>query len=262
VARGDSFWTSTVYEQGVESHLVAREYRWNGSSYVAEPTEKWSIGPAYNSLDVEVGLDSNDNVWAWSVGANVVHVLHGDGLLGGDEGEQYTLASSTIFIDNADDPSVGVATSCDASGCTTLEYSAGVLAPAASQPWAAEQAVVANEHDGTRVLVDATQGVVVDDGSQSTILHATDQVLYADASEAADGTLYVAAVVDSGSSVDVQLSYGVMGAVFTSETFALDPALDPEGVSVHATQDRVAIAVSAVDGSGNDAVGWAFLSPL
>ena len=111
-------------------------------------------------------------------------------------------------------------------------------------------------------LADGSDGVVVDDGTQSNVVLAGMPVAQARATLAPDGTLYVAAVADDAGTWKVKLVYGDPAAPsFTTVDIPVDAALTPTGVGLLVDANRVFIAVASEDGTGNDAVGWLFLGP-
>lgn len=262
VAEGDSFVASTVYNKSGQSFLIAVRYNHNplsqdydrGVSDVSAVTQ-------YDSLDVDLTLDSLGRPWAWSVGATEVHVLHGDGTFSADAGDSLSLpAAEAVFIDSAT-LLLGTATACSSVMCETYEFDDVSLALSGSQPWAAYAAVSAGEADDIIVLVDPVAGVTLDDGSSSSVLYSGNQVFYASASMAPNGTMYVAAVLDNAGTTEAWLSYGDPAGTMTDVVIPVPNGVIPTGAAVYADNNRVFYAVSGNDGI-DGYVGWTFLGPL
>lgn len=265
VGRADHFWAATTYTQGSNTFLISREYRWDGAigAYWNANADLHYVAPTYTAIDVSVGVDSRDDAWAWAVGADRLHVLHGEGTFAEDDGADTLIPSAqTVFIDDADSFLAGTATSCDAGTCTSWVYDGASLGQSVQQPWSSDRAIASSEHDGVVSLADPTSGVLVDDGTQSELLLPTLVCRSVDASSHA-GTTYLAGVCNDGSGDEVWLAWGSPGSAFSSVVLPVDAGLTATGAAVHADADRVVVAASATadDGSGNDRVGWTFLGP-
>ena len=258
---GTSLWSSIVYNLGGQSYLIAAEYAYNSATDEYERGElDYYPVTQYNSLDVELQIDSSGYPWAWSVGANTLHVLRGEPGVFDLGGSVPISAANSILMDGAS-PTVSTATACWTLSCTTWTFDGSAIAPSAIQEWPGKSGDAAGENNGTRVIVDDVFAITVDDGSQSLLLFSGENIAHADAILSDTGILYVAAIVDGSDSVS--LMYGdPVGALTRIELPVDDTGVQTlTGVGVFADASRILLGVSTEDGSGNDQVGWAFLAP-
>lgn len=260
-SNGTSLWSSIVYNLGGLSYLIAAEYTYNGTSgdYERGELDYYPV-TQYDSLDVELQLDSNGYPWAWSVGANTLHVLRGESGVIDLGGSVAISAANSILIDNAN-ATVSTATACWTLSCTTWTFDESTIAPAAVQEWPGKSGDAAGENYGTRVIVDDVFAITVDDGFQSLLLFSGENIEHADAVLSDTGILYVAALVAGSDSIS--LMYGDPVGALARVEIPVDEsgAQNLTGVGVFADNSRIMLGVTTEDGAGNDAVGWAFLSP-
>ncbi|NCG18836.1 MAG: hypothetical protein GWP91_07470 [Rhodobacterales bacterium] len=263
VASGDKFWASTVYTRTStdQTFLIAKSYNYRtaDSEYVNGATDVRTANSSYTATNVDLPLDNADNAWAWATGGDRVHVLHGDGTSGLYDGaEQSFIGAENIFINSANN-STSTATACDSAGCQTLAADGGAITATVDQDWSTDSFTHTSSHDGIWVLAPST-GLLIVDGSQTHRVLSSFPILHADAI-LYDGLLYIAAVIDDGASQVMMLHGDPNAGTFAQTIFPInaDRTLTPTGVAIHADADRIMLAISAEDGTGDDAVGWAFL---
>jgi hypothetical protein len=268
VGTSDRFYGAVAYEQAGQTAMFSREWTWddnaNPPSFVPGNND-FALHPLYSSIDIEIALDNGGDPWVWSLGDTRLGVLHGDANTVTEDPEAFTTITTgaALFIDNA---GAGTGTICDVGGCASYQFD-GVtssLSPAATQPWAGQNAIAASEQYGLIAYADVTEGLTLDDlndGAPAMPLLSSTKVTAVEASMAPNGTVYIASIID-GNGSEVLLSYGDIGGSFTSVTLPYVVGQVPIGVAIHATATRVMLAVASEDGAGNDQVNWTFFEPL
>jgi len=264
-SRGDRWWAATAYDGTIVTSLIAVDYTWNSidGEYERGALDHSDPATLYDSVDIELAVDDNDEPWAWSVGTNVLHVLRGNGSNAADEGDLIQgISATSVFVTDPDNSNTGTGTYCDGTSCETYEFNGVSLLSSATQDFAAETLDSTDNNDGTLVLANIGTGVWVTDGATSYLVADDEHAESADASWRGN-TVYVATIYDDGGGPTVRLSFGdpALGALTPVDVPIEDAGriLTPTGVAIVAASNRVVIAVSATGDTGDDAVGWAFL---
>ena len=113
-------------------------------------------------------------------------------------------------------------------------------------------------HSGLGVIGLSGGGVVLDDGATSSTHLSSYRVLHADAVEH-DGVIYIAAIVDDNGTPEIVLAE-VDGTQETVADLVWTDGLDPVGVTVEATSNRIMVAAVGSDGSTTaGSLFWAVL---
>jgi hypothetical protein len=254
---GDALWVGASWSDGVGGGVLAlARLGWAGAWQV-DQTVVWPQADA--GLQVDVAMEAGEP-WLCAGGAAWVGYLRGDG------------ASEPRGV--AADGSRGCAsagprfTTVDASGAPTAweaDPDAADPAPmvASSQPLAAERWAAVRESEGVITATAEAGGVVAVIDEVLEALVPALPVEDAQAVVADDGTIWVAAVAERGKGAELVLAWGAAGAMTQTWLPVLVPGgavpLEPRGVALAVTGDRVVVAVTGVDSPGVDAVGWVLL---
>jgi Putative metal-binding motif len=264
VAIGDVVYPATVYFESENrfGYLLVQPLQWLGT------VNGWfPLSPAYADYalvtwsSVELSLDDEDQIWMCASDDDTIAYLKAEGP-----------ASPSASVSGPDGsrgcwPNEGPGfTTCDAAGqCTAYDVPVIGEAPVASpvQPWSADVFTSIRERDG-HVAATLASGGVVDIEGPSRATHFP-SYLFTDAEIVEeDGALWLAGVADRGSGPELLLAT-IDGASTVERWLSVTDGprtLAPSAASLLLTDERVVLAVSAldVDGTGRDLVGWMWLT--
>lgn len=223
----------------------------------------------YSASNLDVVYDSDGNPFSLACSDLRLNAIYG--VTGGpftpSQSSVTTATGDMCFF--SDVPSLdGTDWSADFSLCTAGSCANWTLSDTASfsnnGPDAATIAY-GDQDEGWIVTIDSAGSAYVRAaGGVDQGVFPGETVLHLDASEHED-TLYVAAIIDGASGIEVWLEFGP--ATGERERIQLpfdDPDVIgeiPATIGVFADADRVGVAVSALGGGSADTVGWVFFGP-
>jgi hypothetical protein len=260
-ARGSEVVFGTTYYSSVNDYgyQAARPLSWLGpgigwfpspASYYDRVLTSWNL--------VDLRLDGDGSPWLCATSADQLAYMRGDGTPGSPGAALDGVDGTRGCVWTAPEQVTTIA----ADGlATTWDVDPAAVAPptlSADQPFATGNWFGGREKDGVALLISTTAGFDTLDGSGGRT-HWYDQYAFTDADLAVDGSdAWVAGIVNRGNGNEVLLAGGGADRFFGVKQGTR--ILNPVGVAVALTPDRVILAVSAYDvtGSGRDLIGWAF----
>jgi hypothetical protein len=271
---GDHFVLGSTYYSLVSlfGFALVQEVSW------APGVNRYLLGPGYFGGDPLVALDQADLMvdatgvgWTVTCGTDGLRYVKGTGTFPSPGGALLGVVdgSGGCFFEGTTTPPQ--ATVCpESGGCTTFDLDPDAPDPtpalSANQPHNGSAWIAVRDHGGVVTALREPGGITVIDGPERWDLLDGETVIDAVATtDPRTGELFVAAVIDEvGSPREVVLLYGdPVGALTEVPVVLDDPPRDllPEWVAVEVTEERVALAVSALDLTGvggQDALGWIF----
>jgi hypothetical protein len=229
---------------------------------------------AYSATSIAVAVNDGGEPYVVGCTADQLHAIEGLAPQPTEpELEDFTANQGGLCFATAPPYPAGADEIVDLTRCTAAQCRSYSLQRSGDQLMVGPGALTgevwtgARRHGDLQVLLNGTSVVVRDEiAGVDDVLFTGQGAISADA-VVVGGELYAVAIVDEGGGPRVDLVYGpypTMSAPITMPFVPVDPTLDvvPDGVALHADDDRVVIVVTAHDRSGTparDAVGWMFL---
>ncbi len=279
VTSGADFWASTSYTHAATTwtYIVVRQMEWDPALalYDMGSLEYAGTNITYDSLDVDLVLDTAGQPWAASCGLDTLHTVKAVGqvpapfdALGPGPVFPSGVPGGVCFWNAAPDPAMvdaGDVVLCEpGADCASYDFDPvdERLTLGAQQPWAHNTVEKADFREGWHNVVYSTGEAWVHGAADHQIfaghqVSAMDAVWY-------DGDLYAVAIVDDTPTPELILSWGDpavgMSELTLDHSDPARPGLVLTGAAVMADVDRLVIAITANDPAnvGNDAVGWSF----
>jgi len=280
VADGDTFWASTSYTHYTNpgSYLMVRRVQWDvqAAAYLMIALDYAFTGVTYDSLDVDLVLDSAGDPWAVSCGLDTLQSLKGTGAFPAPADDLSALSGGLCFWESEPDPvaDLGLLTLCAPDvNCESYDYDpvSESLALSASQPSSGGQYTAVDYRDGWLNAITPGGGATLIGPTDSHLVLQDATVLSIDADwrdttgDLVEDTLYIAAVIDRGAGNEVVMVYGDPDVALTEIALPYEdvtrPGLIPEAAAILTDNNRLFLAVSGSNPSTptEDAVGWIFL---